>query len=121
MLPERGPGQRGRKRHWCSDNCRKRAWDREVQPRAACRDCGAVLCPPSLRKGYERCRPCHFKRVGAEKEEILSFIEWMYNEGRPLREISEEIGWRNTGTYLDLLRKAGRIGYRYKACERRAA
>jgi hypothetical protein len=123
-LPEKPPGTPGRTRHWCSDNCRKRTWERTSEARAVCVDCWASLCPSSARKGYERCRSCHNARVAAEHEEVLAFVEWMYNAGRPIREIREELGYGEKSIpsrVLSELREQGRIGYRYKAYEQRVA
>lgn len=120
-LPEREPG---RGRPWCTDNCRKRTWEREREPRGNCRDCDAPLGMGSQRRGHKRCRACYAAERRAEHEQRLDFVERLWNEGCTWEEMAAELGYApgsKPGRLVRELRRRGRIGYRYKAYEQRVA
>jgi hypothetical protein len=102
-------------RRYCSENCRKRWWDRE-RGRGVCEICGAVT--------WKRLKRCPQHAVIHEVAEARrAHIVEMWEAGLLIREIAAELGTTrdSLACEIDRLRKAGRIGYRYKAYEERAA
>lgn len=114
-LPEPARGQPGRPRQYCSENCRKRLW--EWEHRTPCVVCGELVWSGDYCPEHAANRRGHALR--------LQQIEEMYNAGVAVREISRVLGLSRTsilGREFAELRRAGRIGYRYKAyAEKRAA
>jgi predicted nucleic acid-binding Zn ribbon protein len=110
-------------RRYCSDNCRKRRWDGQNRWKP-CVDCGTEI--RDARRA--RCRPCFDAERARQHEARLALMAELYNAGVPLREIVAALGRKPqpSGPGASLpelveLRKAGRVGYRYKAYESRAA
>jgi hypothetical protein len=104
-------------RRYCSENCRKRWWDKRY--RRPCADCGA-----DIDAHGERCEACHLRRRRERHEALLAQVEKMFEAGMPARAIAVALGREPTHTSvpeLTELREAGRIGYRYKAYEEKAA
>jgi hypothetical protein len=108
MTPEQRVGKRAEQ---------KRRWDREN--RRACVVCGALVWQS------ERCVPCEHQFRAEKHEALLRNIEEMWNAGRSMKAIAGSLGRRasssSIGQEIVELRKAGRIGYRYKAYEEKAA
>lgn len=106
------------------DGSRGRARRRECaeRKRKDCPTCGERMGAGTAWKDNQGCRACFHKRLAEGHEEMLAFVEWMWNEGCTLDEMAAELGWSSSPAALvDALRKAGRIGYRYKAYEQRVA
>lgn len=122
-LPDKPAGHPGRPRKWCSDNCRKRAWENE-NDRAPCADCGELMGTRS-RNRSERCRTCHDRREAAARRARLEDVAEMYRSGMPCREMAEQMGWSRTsdvGVLVNAARKAGLLTeYRYDDQRRRNA
>jgi AraC-like DNA-binding protein len=100
----------------------KRAWERTETARGRCERCGELRGTAAAVKGYRLCRPCEHLNRAEIHETRLSLVEGMWTDGWPVREISETLGYATrTGAnpYIDQLRKAGRIGFRYAACAER--
>lgn len=92
------PPSRTRPRKWCSDNCRKRTYDRVHASR--CRDCGTRTTKPNSR----RCGPCavtHQKRVHDVRMEALA---WLYRQGHSTEVVAGVFGWTVEGTRVELTR-----------------
>jgi hypothetical protein len=74
----------GRRRQWCSENCRRR----HVYS-GTCVDCGAQTSRGRGSSPNERCRPCGAKKNGADakvwtREAIVAAIrEWVVEFGEP--------------------------------------
>jgi hypothetical protein len=93
----------------------KRDWARENRKR--CLDCGDPIWHEN------RCRPCFNAERARQHEALLDRVESMWHQGLSMRAMAEALGrtGRGVNNEVDELRKAGRIGYRYKAYESRAA
>jgi len=113
------PEWAARQRAWkLANRDRVRELDRQYNAthKKVCVECGG----PRARSGSKSlCRGCITKRANARSAQIVA----LYNEGVPVREIAQRMGVSPgaLGPDFDRLRKAGRIGYRYKACQEKAA
>ena len=102
----------------------KLAWNRSEKARGVCRRCNGPRGIGTAHQGGDLCWPCERMRRAEVHETRLSIVEGMWDDGWLSREIAETLGYATptgAGPYLDELRKAGRIGYRYAACAQRAA
>jgi hypothetical protein len=112
-----------RPRIYCSENCRKRAYEDRHRP--ACVDCGAILgC--GVKPGQSaRCRDCYDAFRTWSHEVLLSIVEGCWHDGWRHREIAVGVGRDDHGASvspeLAELRKRGRIGYRRPGNAARAA
>lgn len=103
-----------RRRKWCSEDCRKRAWDRAN--RLTCVDCGgqlAVGVHKDINNPAERCASCDQQRRHDELAARAEMVARLYNEGKSYKEIALALGW--SGHPSRLVREArrrGLIGYR---------
>lgn len=102
---------------------KRRDWDNAYarRNRSTCQTCGQ-LCGVGSAKNIRPssiCRPC---RAAAAEARRVRIIE-LYNAGVPVAEIATDIGTTKNAlnVAIDRLRRAGRIGYRYKRAEDRAA
>jgi predicted nucleic acid-binding Zn ribbon protein len=100
-------------RKFCSEHCRKRLWDSENRWKP-CVDCGT----PISDDRRARCISCSHAHRADQHEAKLALVEAMYKAGVPVQEIGVRLGRKGgsgtVGPELLQLRKAGRIGYRYK-------
>lgn len=99
---------------------RTRAYDRvyDAEHKAICPQCGG----PRARQHADG-GPC-LKCIRLNREARLARIVELYNAGVLLKDIAAAFGLDGTNAIaVDVveLRRAGRIGYRYKAYERKAA
>jgi hypothetical protein len=88
---------------FCSDNCRKRHWERESY-RTHCVDCNAEISRRS-----RRCHDCsltHFEHLRQQKFEAL---QRLWAKGLPVREIARELGYSasSIGPQIERAKKAG--------------
>lgn len=102
----------GRQVKWCSEGCRKRAFD-EAR-RTACIVCGSALGEKSSYDATERCHACDAKRRRAELDARVTRVAEMYNAGASTRAIADDLGWTNAGRLIHLARQRGLIGYRHQ-------
>lgn len=98
----------------------KRAYDRERDRRlrATCDTCGNPCGIGSTKRDTKECMSCRSANSAARDDLIVA----MYQEGAPIREMADRLGWTGRGIawHIGRLRKEGRItGYRYAGWERK--
>lgn len=94
----------GRQRKWCSDNCRKRAFDSD-QYRGTCEDCGAR----TTRRSYHQCDGCRRAEAARGQLERRLVIAAMWGDGLTLPQIAEtlETTVNTVGTQIAVMRTEG--------------
>lgn len=112
-----GPNAHGN-RKWCSENCRKRAWERKWlrsdASRHVCPDCGERLTAGSARpvlvKRHEDARGTpHQGCPGCARKQREQIVEW-WAAGMSSRELCDRLGWTK-GTLSGQLDRMRRLGY----------
>jgi hypothetical protein len=105
----------GRPRKWCSDECRRRAWDRENVVLFCA--CGMRIDPPSVRQGTTQCRRCFLAAEERRVRERAERFAAMWADGRSLNEIADEFGWTRGHLSMEFnrirQRWPGLLPYRY--------
>jgi hypothetical protein len=111
-------------REWKEAN-RERVLERDrlyrEEHRGTCERCGGPRGKgkgiPSVGPGL--CRSCKDREVAEHQQRLVRF----YEGGMSLNDMAAELGLtrNNVGVQLVYLRKAGRIGYRYKGYESKVA
>lgn len=110
------PDQRSNRRY-CSQNCRKRRWERE-EYRGTCEMCGA----DTSKRTHRFCAEHSDVRVAAH--ERRQHVVEMWAAGSTMREIADEIGFEFDhfkSEFARMRRYGYELPYRYKAYEREAA
>jgi DNA invertase Pin-like site-specific DNA recombinase len=101
----------------------KLAWqnefDRSEAGRGRCPACGGLRGVGAVRHNFELCRGCHLAKADERADRIVE----LYDSGLPIKQIAERVGTTVNALSVDLnrLRKAGRVGYRYKGWKQRQA
>lgn len=94
----------GRQAKWCSENCRKRAWDDSHL--STCVDCGTTIGGRST-----RCWECDLRERDKRRVERWTRIATLWAEGLTMREMVERGCGRATisalGVEMDRMKKAG--------------
>lgn len=105
---------------FCSENCRKRAWD-DTRYRGTCEDCGGVTRRPER----TRCKACQRAADRRLVDARDSIIAGMWADGATWPEIGEAFGWTQDHTSAELGRirqeKPGLLPYRYSEERRELA
>lgn len=101
-LPPRAPGTVGRTRLWCSDNCRKRAHEREVVAR--CPDCSKGMPRGFVSHGYSRCVECHRAADRRWFEARAGIIADLWEDGAKCSTIAEAFDWTTTQLGVEMAR-----------------
>lgn len=94
------PSTKGRK--WCSDRCRKTAWNRTHFVKA-CPGCGT-----QIKRSRTRCLHCHFEQVEAKTNEKFGAMERLWAEGLTEAEIAERLGMKVKVVGVQIQRAKGR-------------
>jgi hypothetical protein len=90
-LPPPSP-RGGRPRKWCSDECRRRGWDREnVNVLCAC---GKRIEASKVRQGTTRCRECFLAAEERRIRERADRIAVMWADGASWKAIAVALGWK---------------------------
>jgi hypothetical protein len=87
-----GPLPEGSRPHrrWCSDNCRRRTWDKENPP-ASCR------CGRSKSRTSAQCFECYQADFDAKRHERRTRIATLWAEGLPAKDIAPAVGYSSVG------------------------
>jgi hypothetical protein len=103
---------------WCSENCRKRTWNRRwlasEKSRAVCPDCGEKLAPgsarPHLVRRREKARGTQNQSCpGCARKKRKQIMSW-WAEGLTMPEICELLGISKTQLAVDMVRMR-ELGY----------
>jgi hypothetical protein len=88
----------------------RRQRESQARLRRPCPNCGGLMARSS-----ESCRACEFAARKRARLARLEDVAAMYNEGLPIREIAQEIGYGPNSIPPEMTgaRRLGLIGYRY--------
>lgn len=105
LVPPNSP-EGGRYRKWCSNECRRRTWDREnVVGYCAC---GQRIAPENLRRGTTQCRKCFNAAEEQRIRERAERIAALWADGQTLNEIAATLGWTRGHLSLEFSRVRSR-------------